>query len=77
MASSTISEEMIKNFVQLNADEQKSLLQMVKIFLNNKKRNTEPQSLAEYNAEIKAALKAAKKGAVTSVEQLEAEMKFW
>jgi hypothetical protein len=77
MTTTSLSEEMINNFVQLNVDEQKSVLQMVKTFLKTKKNNFAPQSLEDYNKELKAAMKAAKKGEVISVQQLEAEMKLW
>ena len=68
---------MIKNFVQLIGDEQKSVLQLVKSFLNNKKISQQPQTIEEYNKEIMAALKRAKRGEVTSLEKLEEEMKVW
>ena len=77
MAATSISDEMIKSFVQLNGHEQKSVLQLVKTFLNNKKISQQPQTIEEYNKEIKAALKRAKRGEVTSLEKLEEEMKVW
>jgi F0F1-type ATP synthase delta subunit len=78
MASSTsLSKEMLKTFDKLNTEEQKSILQMVKTFLQGRKNGYTPQSIEEYNQELKAALKAAKKGEVTSVAKLEEEMKLW
>ena len=77
MATTSLSEEMIKNFVKLNKAEQKSILQMIKTFISSKEKEFVPQTLEEYNAEIQAALKAAKRGEVTSIEQLEEEMKSW
>lgn len=77
MRATSISEEMIVNFNQLNTDEQKSVLVMIKTFLKREKTNSSPQSLEDYNKELKAALKAAKNGEVISVQQLEAEMKLW
>jgi hypothetical protein len=77
MAATSLSDEMIKTFVQLNKEEQKSVLQLVKIFLQGKENNLKPQKIEDYNQELKAALKAAKKGEVTSVKQLEEEMKLW
>ena len=68
---------MVKNFVQLNGHEQKSVLQLVNTFLNNKKIFQQPQTIEEYNKEIKAALKRAKRGEVTSLEKLEEELKVW
>ena len=77
MAATSIPDEMIKSFVQLNGHEQISVLLLVKTFLNNKKISQQTQTIEEYNKEIKAALKRAKRGEVTSLEKLEEEMKVW
>ena len=77
MATTSLSDEMVKNFVKLNKEEQKSILQMIKTFLSSKENEFVPQTLEEYNAEINAAVEAAKRGEVTSIEQLEEEMKSW
>ncbi len=78
MASTTsLSKEMLKTFDKLNAEEQKSILQMIKTFLQGRKNDFTPQSIEEYNQELKAAFKAAKKGEVTSLKKLEEEMKLW
>ena len=77
MATTSLSDEMVKNFVKLNKAEQKSILQMIKTFLSSKENEFVPQTLEEYNAEINAAVEAAKRGEVTSIEQLEEEMKSW
>ncbi len=77
MPTTSLSDEMIKNFVKLNQAEQKSILQMIKTFLSSKDNEFVPQTLEEYNAEINAAVEAAKRGEVTSIEQLEEEMKSW
>jgi len=50
---------------------------MIKTFLQGKEKEAKPQSIEDYNQELKTALKAARKGAVTSVKQLEEEMKLW
>lgn len=50
---------------------------MIKTFLRSKENEFVPQTLEEYNAEIDAALKAAKRGEVSTIEQLEEEMKSW
>ena len=77
MATTSLSEEMLKNFVQLNADEQKSILQMIKTFLSSKKDEFIPQTIEEYNAEIDEAVEAYKRGEFTTMAQLEEEMKHW
>jgi non-homologous end joining protein Ku len=77
MATTSLSEEMINNFVQLNTDEQKSVLQMVKTFLKSKKNEFSPQTPEAYNAEINEAVEAYKRGEFTTMAQLEEEMKHW
>lgn len=77
MAATSIPNEMIKNFVQLSGDEQKSILQLVKTVLNSKKITFQPQTIEEYNKEIKAAMRRVKRGEVTGIDQLEEEMKLW
>ena len=77
MDTTSLSEEMVKNFVMLNGEEQKSVLQLVKTFVSNKKKAIQSQTIEEYNKEIKAALRRAKRGEVTSIGKLEEEMKVW
>ena len=73
----SLSDEMLTNFAKLNIAEQKSVLKMIKTFLKSKKYEFEPQTLEEYNAEIDAAVEAAKRGEFTNMEELEKEMKLW
>ena len=77
MANLSVTEEMLKNFIQLNEPEQQSILQLVKTFVSTRHSEEMPQSLEEYNAEITAALQRAKNGGVTSIENLREEMKIW
>ena len=77
MATTSLSDEMITNFVKLNKAEQKSVLQMIKTFLSSKESEFVPQTLEEYNAEIDAAVEAYKRGEFTTMDQLEEEMKHW
>jgi hypothetical protein len=75
MVTTTLADEMLKNFVQLNSAEQKSILQLVQTFLKSK--NNTPQTMEEYNLEINNAIKAAKKGKTVTVTALEKEMEKW
>ena len=77
MATTSLSEEMINNFVLLNTEEQKSILQMIKTFLSSKKDEFIPQTIEAYNAEIDEAVEAYKRGEFTTITQLEEEMKQW
>ena len=55
MSASATSQEMLNYFNQLNKAEQKSILQMLKTFLNNRKEGANPQSLEEYTKELEKA----------------------
>lgn len=77
MATTSLPEEMIRNFVKLNKAEQKSILQMIKTFLSSKENEFVPQTPEEYNAEIDEAVEAYKRGEFTTMAQLEEEMKHW
>ena len=77
MATTSLSDEMVKNFVKLNKAEQKSILQMIKTFLSSKENEFVPQTLEEYNAEIDEAVEGYKRGEFTTMAQLEEEMKHW
>ena len=52
MATQPIPQEMMRYFMQLNEAEQKSVLQMIKTFLNSRKKNSKPATLEEYNKEL-------------------------
>ena len=77
MATTSLSDEMVKIFVKLNKAEQKSILQMIKTFLSSKGNEFIPQTLEEYNAEIDEAVEGYKRGEFTTMAQLEEEMKHW
>jgi hypothetical protein len=55
METPSISQEMLNYFMQLNDAERKSVLEMVKTFLNSRKSGPPPQSLEEYNRELEQA----------------------
>ncbi len=77
MSATSVSTEMIKTFALLSKEEQQSVLKMVKVFIQNKSIGQKPQTIEEYNKEIKAALRRVKRGEGTSIEKLEEEMKAW
>ena len=52
MATQPIAQEMMQYFIQLNDAEQKSVLQMIKTFLNSRSSDFKPVSLDEYNQEL-------------------------
>jgi len=52
MSADSISKEMLRYFNQLNYDEQKKVLQMIRTFLINRKDNFKAASLEAYNQEL-------------------------
>lgn len=55
MSASATSQEMLDYFNQLNKTEQKSILQMLKTFLSNRKESTTSPSLEDYTKELEKA----------------------
>lgn len=55
MASSSISNEMLNYFMQLNESEKQSVLELIKTFLTNRPNQAQPQSMEEYNQELENA----------------------
>ena len=51
MTSTTIQDEMLRYFTQLNHKEQQSLLGLIKTFIGSRKDSV-PQTLEEYNEEL-------------------------
>lgn len=51
MTTTTIEQEMLPYFTRLNDKEQQSLLNLIKTFISSRK-DFEPQTLEEYNAEL-------------------------
>jgi predicted transcriptional regulator len=55
MATPSLSQEMLRYFMQLNDAEQKSVLQMLKTFLTSRRDVLKPVTLEEYNRELEQA----------------------
>ncbi len=64
-------------FQQLNEAEKKSVLQMLKAFLQSRNANTKHISIEQYNAEIDEALLEVERGEVLSQEEVEKMAKSW
>jgi hypothetical protein len=77
MATSSLSREMQRYFTQLNAAEQKSIVQLIKTFLGSRKEDFKPQTLEEYNRELEEADLRIEAGHYVTQEDLEKEMKKW
>lgn len=70
MATSSISQEMLNYFMQLNDAERKSVLEMIKTFLSSRKSEFTPQSLEDYNQELEQADKEIETGDYMSHEEV-------
>lgn len=52
MSTRSLNHEMLQYFIQLNDAEKKSILQLIKTFLNNTKESVERISIEQYNKEL-------------------------
>lgn len=75
--ANVLEQEMFTCFTQLNEMEKKSLVQMLKKFLNSKKDHPNRISLEEYNQEIDEAMDEINSGSVYSQEDVENMAKDW
>ena len=77
MAAKSLDVEIQKYLPLLGKEEKKSLLGVIKSFLNLKKEESSRISIEQYNKEIDEALAEFKAGKYTTQEELEKEMKQW
>ena len=77
MAAKSLDTEIQKYLPLLGNEEKKSLLGVIKSFLNLKKEESSRISIEQYNKEIDEALAEFKAGKYITHEELEKEMKQW
>ena len=77
MAVSAVDKELIKYFTQLDEHQKKSLLAMIKTFLNPGNETRDSASIQQYNQELNEAMDRIRKGQFTTLEELEREMQSW
>lgn len=71
-----LDKEMYNYFIQLNEAEKKSVVQMLKTFLQG--REVEGRiSIQQYNKDIDEAMENIDRGSFTTMQELEKEMKGW
>lgn len=75
--ASVLEKEWLNYFVQLNESEKKSVLQMIKTFLENRRRDFEHISIEQYNKELQEAERQIEEGNFITQEELEKEMVKW
>jgi len=75
--ASVLDKELIRYFVRLTDAQKKSLLEVMKSFLNNDDTTSKRITLEEYNHELDEAMKRISRGEFTTLEELEKEMQAW
>lgn len=71
-----LDKEMYNYFIQLNEAEKKSVVQMLKTFLQG--REVEGRiSIQQYNKDIDEAMENIDRGSFTTMQELEKEIKGW
>ena len=77
MSVSGLEQEMYKYFTQLNIAEKKSVVNMIKTFLQTRVKPDQRISVEQYNKELEAAEKEIESGNFITQEDLEKEMDKW
>jgi len=77
MQAKGIENEMHTYFMQLNLAEKKSVVQMIKTFLQRSKQETEHVTLEEYNKDIDEAMAEVARGESYSHEEVVKMSKNW
>mgnify|MGYP001554935689 CR=1 FL=1 len=72
-----LDKKMFSYFTQLNEQEKKSIIEMLKVFLNGRLENENRISIEQYNNELDAAMEQIKKGEVYSHEEVVRMSKNW
>jgi hypothetical protein len=73
----TMNEELHQYFTQLNKEEKKTVLQLLKTFVQNRNQDPERISLQQYNQELEESEKQIEQGNFTTQEELEKDMEKW
>ena len=68
--ANTIDQELYQYFLQLSEAEKKTVLQMLKTFVQGKKQSPERISIEQYNQEIEEALAQVQKGEVYTHDEV-------
>lgn len=77
MPARSLNHKMLQYFIQLNDAEKKSVLQLIKTFLNSTKGNADTISIEEYNKELAEAEAEFQNGEFITHEEMLNQMKQW
>ena len=75
--ASTLDKELYSYFVQLDEEEKKSVLQLLKTFLHRRNEDTDRISSEQYNKEIDEALAEVEAGNYITQEEMEKQTAKW
>lgn len=75
--ASVLDKELIRYFILLNEPQKKSLLEMMKSFLQSDSKPVGHISIEQYNRELDEAMERIVRGEFTTLEALEKEMQTW
>lgn len=75
--ANVLDKELYSYFVQLNDAEKKSVLQMLKTFLQGRTEDTGRISIEQYNKEIDEAMEEVKRGEVYTHDEVVKMSKGW
>lgn len=73
----TLEQEWYQYFTQLNDEERKSVLQMLKTFIKGRNATSERTTIEQYNKELEESERQIEEGNYTTQEDLEKEMEQW
>ena len=72
-----LEKQMFSYFTQLSEQQKKSVIQMLKVFLNGKVENKDRVSIEQYNKELDEAIEQIKNGEVFSHAEVMKMSKTW
>lgn len=72
-----LEKKMFNYFSQLNEQEKKSVIQMLKVFLNTRSENTKRVSIEQYNIELDKAMEEVKRGETYTHDDVVEMSKKW
>ena len=77
MTGSAVDKELMQYFTKLNEQQKKSLLEMIKTFLNPSNNEVNSLTIEEYNSELEEAEAAFERGDYVTHEELLKQIKGW
>ncbi len=72
-----LEKKMFNYFSQLNEEEKKSVVQMLKVFLNARSENTKRISIEQYNIELDKAMEEVERGETYTHAEVVKMSKKW